>query len=894
MLLTQTILNDGTADTYFVYDKFGRLVFVMPPEGSAIFKTGTPPSAINEDFIQQYCYYYLYDGRGNMIQKHQPGRDFERMFYDSADRLIRYRDGNGDLSGFNGNAGITETYYYLWIDYTYDEYDRITDQVARKQSVMNPIDPNPKYLAKYRYGGALYAQENDSEIKAPFVIPDYLKFSPVDGIVTSSDIGDCNVGLKIYEKLAVIDSTFMQGTTNYVERAFYYDEKGQLIQMVEKNPFGGICRNSTKYDFIGNLLISVESNQLDETLDRIDKTTLYSYDTRGRLLSEKTSINNNLMAAINYEYDDLGQIKTKSFGQGDVVIVDSLHYNMQGNLTKQIYAKGGKTIFESSLRYYNPRYSETKPSFTGNITEWEWMHNDEELNVYSFSYQQGQLTDSKLYQNDANLAINAFTEHVSYDLNGNVLTLQRYGDSSQTPIDKYSFEYEGNQLQNIVGCQFGAYMYDKNGNMTFDARNNLNIKYNILNLPNKVWNSTLPMDIQYKYLADGKKLSVLDNDGNGMLYQGSVVYKSVGGIISLESIAFSGGRIIYTDNGTDGTMVASYYLTDHLGSVRAIVNSSGGIDEQNDYYLFGKRWDKRDSSLSSNRYLFNGKEVQALGNINYLDYGARMYDSEIGRWLTQDPFSQFQSHYLFCANNPVRFIDPNGLWTTVDGGYTTDDEFEIKDFLSGMRSNWGGKSSYDYVENFYDVNRNMKKNIGLYSYSNLTETYATTIPKALIMAKKPWGGWNTQNMNEIQDWQSDFARNFNHYLTMSNPVVKKIHQAQREFIYTALDFSGSVLQYSGNAVAFVGYITAWTGGGLALAGFGESLSAIGSGMSGYKHLMVGNGKAAIYDAASYFTFYGLGKLSVPAKLTEEEAGIFGTILSPFNTVITYGGSKLHD
>lgn len=732
-VLSQIILNDDTADTYYVYDNFGRLVFVMPPEGSAIFKTGVPPSAINEDFIQQHCYYYLYDGRGNMIQRHQPGRDYERFFYDAADRLIRYRDGNGDLSGFNGNVGITEAYYYLWIDYTYDEYDRITDQIARKQSVMNPIDRNPKYLAKYRYGGALYTQENDSGTKAPFVIPDYLKFSPVDGIVDSSDIGDCNVGLKIYERLAVIDSTFMQGTTNYVERAFHYDDKGRLIQMVEKNPSGGICRNSLKYDFTGNLLIFIESNQLDETTDRIDKMTLSSYDNRGRLLSEKTFVNNVLLAEVGYEYDDLGRIKVKTLGQGDSTVIDSMYYNIQGNITKYAYSIGTDNLFEGELRYYDPQYSETQPSYKGNITEWEWKHSDDEINTYSFSYQQDKLINSEFHQNKASVSVKAYTEHMSYDLNGNILNLQRYGDSSEAPKDNYYLEYEGNRILNLAGSESGHYVYDKNGNMTFDARNNLNIEYNILNLPNKIWDSVSHKYIQYVYLADGRKVSVIDANGNGLLYQGSAVYKKIAGVTTLEGISFSEGYIVPVGSGTSQLFLAHYYVTDHLGSIRGIVDTNGEIQERNDYYPLGGRWDNQSSTLSSNRYKYSGKELQVVGDLNYLDYGFRMYDSSLGRWLTIDPLADkyySTSPFAFCGNNPIGNIDYWGL-----GYWSTDDPDLIQKFLENYFStrNWD-MTGWEYTDDaaLASLQKNDETGMCYYNYATIENDVVTVIGRKFM------------------------------------------------------------------------------------------------------------------------------------------------------------------
>ena len=144
-----------------------------------------------------------------------------------------------------------------------------------------------------------------------------------------------------------------------------------------------------------------------------------------------------------------------------------------------------------------------------------------------------------------------------------------------------------------------------------------------------------------------------------------MIYASNGGTLQLESTAFAGGRINLARNtGSTFTQDIQYHHTDHLGSVRAITNQSGETVEQNAYYPFGNRHSFGNTyAQTTNRFKYNGKEKQTTGNLQYLDYGARMYDSKIGRWLTQDPLSEKyyeQSQYNYCVNNPVMFVDPDG------------------------------------------------------------------------------------------------------------------------------------------------------------------------------------------------------------------------------------------
>ena len=201
-----------------------------------------------------------------------------------------------------------------------------------------------------------------------------------------------------------------------------------------------------------------------------------------------------------------------------------------------------------------------------------------------------------------------------------------------------------------------GYVYDSAGNVLYDSHAGLNLRYNQLNLIEKVMRGDTIV-AKYSYLSDGTKFSATDSAGNGLYYSGSLIYTKHGAALTMESCAFTGGRFVATATGVE----ARYFVTDHLGSVRAVVNGDGEVLERNDYYPFGSRWD--DGLLSDNRYRYNGKEAQAFLNNPYLDYGARQYDSDGAVWLGKDPLSEKYypiSPYSFCANNPIKFVDLDG------------------------------------------------------------------------------------------------------------------------------------------------------------------------------------------------------------------------------------------
>jgi RHS repeat-associated protein len=89
------------------------------------------------------------------------------------------------------------------------------------------------------------------------------------------------------------------------------------------------------------------------------------------------------------------------------------------------------------------------------------------------------------------------------------------------------------------------------------------------------------------------------------------------------------------------------------------------VIQTDDYYPFGLTFNEyqRESSLVNN-YQYNGKEKQDELNLGWLDYGARMYMPEIGRWGTVDPLTDKMrrwSNYNYSFDNPLRFIDPDGM-----------------------------------------------------------------------------------------------------------------------------------------------------------------------------------------------------------------------------------------
>ena len=125
---------------------------------------------------------------------------------------------------------------------------------------------------------------------------------------------------------------------------------------------------------------------------------------------------------------------------------------------------------------------------------------------------------------------------------------------------------------------------------------------------------------QFAYGSDGRKLSEKAGTG-GFEYLGSLIYAYRGGTLSLAQAV--------TDEGTIQSAGVNYFIRDHLGSVRAVVDHTGKIVERNDYYPFGGRHENSALSLSAtNRYKFGSKESLEPVSLDMLDFGREVLRSE--------------------------------------------------------------------------------------------------------------------------------------------------------------------------------------------------------------------------------------------------------------------------
>ena len=372
-------------------------------------------------------------------------------------------------------------------------------------------------------------------------------------------------------------------------------------------------------------------------------------------------------------------------------------YNVRGWL-KNINGdtQNDNDLFNFTLRYNDP--TSGTALFNGNIsqTSWNTLNTDSSTKTYTYSYDALNRILSGV-DNTGNYNLTS----VSYDKNGNILNLQRQGHTNISAttfgvMDNLSYTYDsGNKLvkvdeaaetttgfKDVSGTDF---TYDANGNMITDANKGItSIAYNHLNLPVSITFSN-GGHIGYKYDASGVKLrkevETATEDPFFTYYAGNHIYEAAEGEpLVLQFYNHAEGYTKYEN----GNFEYVYQYKDHLGNVRLSYNDKNNdgiilassdpneteIVEESNYYPFGLKHKGYNNVVSSNgnsvaqRFGFTGKEHQDELGLGWIDITARNYDAALGRWMNIDPLAELMrrhSPYNYAFNNPIYFIDPDGM-----------------------------------------------------------------------------------------------------------------------------------------------------------------------------------------------------------------------------------------
>ncbi|ASW73701.1 hypothetical protein CJF12_04940 [Chryseobacterium piperi] len=696
VLVRKVLGANQNADTYYIYNEYNQLAFILPPEASNAARNLGVGVQFLDGFLVNYCYQYHYDEKNRLVQKKLPGKEWEHMVYDKADRLIMVQD-----------AEMRKT--NKWLITKYDQLGRVAYTGiltgSNRMNLQAQIG-NLAIIESRESGGFIrngmriyYSNSHFSNIETVLSVNYYDTYPPGSPAVTnvfnhqlltdnpSQDRSTKGLPLASYIKNIEDDAW----TRNFT----WYNSKGQVMGSRSINHLGGYTILNHQLDFSGmSLRTSTYHKRIPaDTEKQIHE--YFTYDHQNRLLMHRHKVGSNPLEILaQNKYNELSQLESKKVGGVSAAAplqqVD-YKYNIRGWMTHiNDPANLGTDLFGYKIKYNqveglqtpNVNFSNLKvlPKFNGNIAEVDWKtasSPNDNLRRYGYVYDGLNRLLAGFYQRDTNPSAREYFEKMDYDLNGNITNLKRSAQvqsgSTAALIDDLTYSYNGNRLNKVTDATQstsgyptgGATMgYDLNGNMISHPDRSINeITYNYLDLPNSfklLGKGSSKSSYNYTYRADGAKIKknaipdlateVQTDYLDGFQYQNG----------GLQFVPTSEGYYDFEKNKY------IYEYTDHLGNVRLSYARNGSgteVIEESNYYPFGLKHQGYNTLLGNSAYTYqyNGKELQTETGMH--DYGWRQYMSELGRWGAIDQLAEAYhstSPYAYVSNNPINSFDPDG------------------------------------------------------------------------------------------------------------------------------------------------------------------------------------------------------------------------------------------
>ena len=725
VILTRKFLSGANIDTYNVYDDFNQLVAVLPP--GSVDATGVVTYSL--------IFQYYYDFKNRLAQKKVPGADLQTFYYDNRDLMVLTQDGNMratsstkylatlyDELGRVMKTGFATVSPATNMDFTLTDAqitDKLTETIYHTNKtwvkhqgakVLKPagVSTNTDFVWSYieRRVGLEYTGNPIWTGKQHLLYPSVAQ-RPID----DNDVYGVDWSISGYNGMQQADVSIrylFTGTSASEVRTrqeFTYDNGRRMTNAKYAYALNGQGISSATFN-LSNMVYNYK-DQLEEKNIGLNGTNAlqsidYTYNLRGWL----TAINNvtvygNNTPIMTPPMSGSGYIQNLAISP---FIKQAVQKSLQtSEITPPVMTDNNTDLFNQALTYGSPdSRTGATPQYNGNISSTTWQVLGRDKQAYGFKYDYlDRLTESKYFDITDSYSNNQwnstystdfkFNESSTYDLRGNILSLQRNGlnGGSWTSngytaatfglIDNLTYNYNGqNQVTKVVDASLAnkgfiyknasvstAFTYDSNGNLTSDANKGItSIEYNYLNLPMKiVFNRTFMTSysngsIEFIYDATGAKLRKTVKDVNGNVldtrdYVNGVEYNNG----TLSRIAHTEGSVARNEFGA---YEHQYALRDHLGNTR--VTFRDGVN-------------KGDAYFDWNTYTYVDPNA---GNTTGLNDGT----------ITSADIMQINNYYPFGLNM-------EGNWNGAQGGNKY--QYNGKEWNDDFGLGWN-----DYGARFYD------------------------------------------------------------------------------------------------------------------------------------------------------------------------------------------------
>lgn len=628
---TSALNYETWASTYFIYNDFGQVAVVIPPEGVKEIQGQSGTATLETTILDTWCFQYVYDERRRVVEKKVPGADWVYLVYDKLDRVILTQDGNQRIE----SSGTYTKDDWLFTKYDvlgrpimtgiYDNLGRGYDGRANLQAHVNTLTTLFEGRSTTETGDGTsesiggYSNQAFPDIFYTTVhsitfYDDYdfnFDGSPDRSYVTESLIPNNQPFYRLKGQVTGVKTRVLDSSSaQWLWTVTFYDKYHREIQ-TQSDHLHGTDRVTNEINFAGELKKTVTWHQGPNSTS-VTSTQSFCYDHTGRLLWVKQQVNSDDKVTVaSYGYDELGRQVEKdlhtTYSHPALQSVDYA-YNIRGWLTgiNQLEngspttqaGDGSPDLFSMQISYQDdglitPGTNEpgVLAQYNGNISAIRWQNAltaTQHLNVFDYDrlnrltkadYAEYDLTQISWTQN-----IGRYKAEYDYDFNGNMKTLKRWGVNGIGTfglMDDLTYTYNNGDKSNQLASVSDAALNSPAPN--FIDGTNIGDDYSYDDAGNMTYDLNRDFVVQYNHL--NKPTLITLSSSNTIEY----IYDAAG--TKLQQRVNNNGTITITDyiNGfhyenndlkffahiegrvvheSNGTFRYEYNLTDHLGNSR--------------------------------------------------------------------------------------------------------------------------------------------------------------------------------------------------------------------------------------------------------------------------------------------------------------------------------------
>ena len=437
---------------------------------------------------------------------------------------------------------------------------------------------------------------------------------------------------------------------------YYYDSDGKLTKVTYPTTKNGVQALAYEYDQNGWLTkIKGEVQSGDGSTEKTVRS--YTYDSYGKVkeIKDYRDLLNSSDQAVKkvYTYDSLDRVKEMTYTDletGKVMESYQYSYDKNSNITEKTQVNNypkedADKVNETKVYTYDTLGRLIKTVTTDH-------KKDDKTKTVTYTYDN---VGNRLKEDDG-------TTTTSYTYNGldQLKTSTKEKGTAVEEVRQYDYDANGNQtdVKNTRTGEDQTYVYDAENRLsqvsvTKDGKTSV-IQQNIYN-------------------GDGQRIQKMDgSDVTNYYYQDGVVAYTMdaAGEQSSQNLIGTEGNILATQRYQKDTTQYYLYNKDIQGSTTSLVKEDGSADATYQYTDFGETMIQGDDQ-AKNEVCYTGGIYDLSTGLYYLN--ARYYNPEDGRFMTEDSYRgeilkpETGHLYMYCANNPVNYVDPSGHWAIAIG-----------------------------------------------------------------------------------------------------------------------------------------------------------------------------------------------------------------------------------